>query len=209
LLGKFIVFEGIDGSGSSTQARLLYDYLILNSKKTILTSEPSVGPIGNLIREIHTLRVNISDDRDIREKLLSYLFAADRYDHLYNSINGILTKLNEGYYVISTRYFLSSFAYHVVKEDDYESIHLLNEKFPLPDHTFYLDCPVRCSLDRISSSRMPDLNEEESNLNRVSKNYAKAISEYKGILSIIDGTLNPKIIHNQILDLLTKKGILQ
>ncbi len=206
--GKFIVFEGIDGSGSSTQAKFLYEYLLLNRQKTILTSEPSVGPIGNLIREVHTLRVNISNDRCVREKLLSYLFAADRYDHLYNSINGILTKLNEGYYVVSTRYFLSSFAYHVLEENDYESVRLLNEEFPLPDYTFFLDCPVQCSLERISSSRVPDLNEEESNLNRVSKNYKRAISEYKGRLSIINGTLNSDVVHNQILDLLIKERIL-
>jgi dTMP kinase len=206
--GKFIVFEGIDGSGSSTQAKLLYDFLLSKSYKAILTAEPSIGPIGNLIREIHTMRVTISGDRPTREKLLSYLFAADRHDHLYNSINGIIKQINDGYYVISTRYFLSSFAYHVITEKDYETISFLNKDFPLPDYTFYLDCPVEHSLKRISSARVPDLNEEESNLKRVTKNYHDAISKYKGELFMIDARRAQNEISAEIIGILTDKRAL-
>jgi dTMP kinase len=206
--GKFIVFEGIDGSGSSTQAKLLYDFLLSKSQKAILTSEPSIGPVGNLIREIHTMRVTVSGDLDTREKLLSYLFAADRHDHLYNSINGIMKQINDGYYVISTRYFLSSFAYHVVSEKDYQTIEFLNKDFPLPDYTFYLDCPVEHSLKRISAGRVPDLNEEESNLKRVTRNYRDAISKYKGAIFMIDALRGQKEISARIINILSENAAL-
>jgi dTMP kinase len=207
MAGKFIVFEGIDGSGSSTQAKLLYEHLLSKSQKVILTEEPSIGPIGNLIRQIHTMRVTVSDDRSVREKLLSYLFAADRHDHLYNSVNGIIKQINDGFSVISTRYFLSSFAYHVFDDTDYQAIHFLNKDFPLPDYTFYLDCPVESSLKRISSSRVPDLNEEESNLKRVTGNYHDAISNYKGKIIMLDATLEQSAISAQIINILSAEGL--
>ncbi|MDR2485125.1 MAG: dTMP kinase [Treponema sp.] len=208
MAGKFIVFEGVDGSGTTTQAMVLHDYLLSKSHKALLTSEPSPGPIGNMIREIHTKRISISDNQDIREELLSYLFAADRCDHLYNDINGITKQVAAGYYVISTRYFLSSFAYHVIKDEDYESIHRLNKHFPRPDYTFFLDCPVECALKRITSARLPDINEEKSNLQRVAKNYHYAISKYNGAISLIDATQEPSKISSQIVSVLVNKGIL-
>ncbi|MDR0539367.1 MAG: dTMP kinase [Spirochaetaceae bacterium] len=206
--GKFIVFEGIDGSGTSTQAQLLQDYLISNSRKALSTAEPSPGPIGNMIREIHTKRIAVTDDRNSREKLLSYLFAADRCDHLYNSINGIIKQVEAGYYVLSTRYYLSSLAYHVFNTDDFEYVYQLNKDFPLPDYTFYLDCPIDRALRRISVSRVPDINEEQSNLRRVYENYHIALARYPGAFSVIDALQNPADVHARIKSILSEKGIL-
>jgi dTMP kinase len=203
-----IVFEGIDGSGSSTLATLLYEYLLSQNKKVLLTAEPSAGPIGNMIREIHTKRILVTDDRKTREKLLSYLFAADRCDHLYNDANGIMKAIAAGYYVISTRYFLSSFAYHVFSRDDYDYIAKLNEDFPNADLTFYLDCPVEHSLKRISGARVPDINEEESNLNRAATNYKSAISKYTGAVAILDATREQSAIAGEVVSILKGKGML-
>jgi dTMP kinase len=206
--GKFIVFEGIDGSGSTTQAKLLHEYLLSCSQKSILTAEPSPGPIGNTIREIQTRRVSVSRDQKVRERLLMYLFAADRYDHLYNEANGILKLLENGFYVISTRYILSSFAYQVLNDDDYETVRLLNEPFPLPDWTVFLDCPVEHSLKRITVSRRPDLNEEETNLRRVAANFRAALTRYSGAYSIVDAVRDPAGVSAAVIAALTENNIL-
>jgi dTMP kinase len=210
-MGKFIVFEGIDGSGSSTQAQMLHEFLLSKAKKALATSEPSPGPIGNMIREIHTGRIFISDDRDKREKVLALLFAADRADHLENDRNGIIKQVKEGYYVVSTRYFLSSLAYHTLAKEDFESVYNLNKSFPPPDYTFYLDCPVECALQRIVSTRLPDINEEESNLRRVAENYKYAIDKYAkliGPVSIIDSSRDPSVVREDVISKLSEKGII-
>jgi dTMP kinase len=208
MAGKFIVFEGIDGSGTSTQAKMLQDFLLSESRKTLLTCEPSSGPVGCLIRLTHTKRITSTENIHNRERYLSRLFAADRDDHLYNDENGILKQIALDYYVISTRYYLSSFAYHVFKEDDYEFIHWLNKDFPLPDYTFYLSCPIECSLERIMLSRVPDINEEKTNLIRASQNYEYAISKYEGKISRIDATKKPKDINAEVVSILQNGGII-
>jgi len=208
MAGKFIVFEGIDGSGTTTQAMMLHNFLLSDSKKALITSEPSAGPVGCLIRLTHTKRITSTENRHSRERYLSRLFAADRDDHLYNDENGILKQIASDYFVISTRYYLSSFAYHVFSEDDYEFVYWLNKDFPLPDYTFFLACPIECSLERITSSRLPDINEEKTNLLRVSKNYEYAISRYNGKISQIDATQKPKEINAEIISILQNKGII-
>jgi dTMP kinase len=166
--------------------------------------------MGNMIREIHTNRILLSKDRNVREAILADLFCADRRDHLYNDVNGILGKLSEGYCVISTRYFLSSLAYHVFKDEDYESVYSKNKDFLLPDYTLFLDCPIEQSLKRIASARLPDINEEKSNLERVAKNYQRAIEDYRkrGAISVINASREPAAIGAEIIALLRNKGII-
>src|ERR1035438_8702458 len=87
----FIAFEGIDGSGKSTQLKLLADNLINAGYKVYLTCEPTDSAIGTLIRNIF----NHKTEADHR--VIAGLFVADRIDHLLNKNNGILKKLEEGY----------------------------------------------------------------------------------------------------------------
>lgn len=103
--GKFIVFEGLDGSGTSTQSQLLQNALLEKGEKVHLTCEPSPGPIGNMIRQAMQGRILFSKQDDEFDQQMAYLFAADRYDHLNNPVDGVLKLVNEGFYVISTRYF--------------------------------------------------------------------------------------------------------
>jgi dTMP kinase len=173
--GLFVVFEGIDGSGSSTQAALLANSLSLSGLNVHLTSEPTLGPIGALIRQIHHGRIVVSPDPRVVERLLAHLFAADRFDHLYNQRDGVISLLTRGYVVISTRYLLSSYAYHVENAEDHAFVDQLNSKFPNPDLTVYLDCPVTEAIHRIAASgRLPDLNETEARLEKVKENYERA-----------------------------------
>ena len=115
-MGKFIVFEGIDGSGTTTQAELLKNYLLDNSLGAITTTEPSSGPIGNLIREGFKKRVIFVAEEKLFDEQMAYLFAADRHDHIYNEVDGIKTLNIKGITTISTRYFFSSLVYHVNNE---------------------------------------------------------------------------------------------
>ena len=102
----FIAFEGIDGSGKSTQVKLLTDSLKKAGHKVYSTFEPTDSPIGSVIRNIFKHRIEAD------HRVIAGLFVADRLDHLLNKTDGILKKLEEGYTVITDRYYFSSYAYH-------------------------------------------------------------------------------------------------
>ncbi len=108
----FIVIEGIDGSGSSTQTKMLYEALTNLNHKVKLTHEPSDGPIGVMIRQIFKGRIKVCKDPHLFDLQMGYLFAADRHDHLHNETDGVIKLLNDGNTVISSRYYFSSLAYH-------------------------------------------------------------------------------------------------
>src|SRR5687767_4680396 len=108
----FLAFEGIDGSGKSTQVKKLAHKLAEEGHKVCTTCEPTTGPIGKMIRDIFNHRME-GDQRTI-----AALFAADRLEHLLNKQDGILKKLEEGYTVITDRYYFSSYAYHSVHSMD-------------------------------------------------------------------------------------------
>ncbi len=198
MLGKFIVFEGIDGSGTSTQSEMLKDYLLDNNIKAVTTAEPSSGPIGNLIREGFKKRVAFVDDSKLFDEQMAYLFAADRHDHLYNKVDGIFSLNKKNITTISTRYFFSSLVYHVTNDKEYKFVKKLNEKFPLPDLTIYIDNPVEISLERIALRAHRDTYENKEKLEKVSKNYKKVFAEYNQNLLVVDGSLSIMEIHNII-----------
>lgn len=197
--GKFIVFEGLDGSGTSTQSQLLQNALLEKGEKVHLTCEPSPGPIGNMIRQAMQGRILFSKQDDEFDQQMAYLFAADRYDHLNNPVDGVLKLVNEGFYVISTRYFFSSLAYHVTNDDSSKLVERLNSDFPNPDLLIYLDNPVESSIKRLNSRTVLDKYEEENKLKIVSENYQKIISEYNGEKLILSALDSKKNIHTEIV----------
>jgi dTMP kinase len=109
--GHFIVFEGIDGAGTTTQSRLLQETLTRDNVPIHLTAEPSDGPIGLIIRQILGGRIvvkGMSGLRPPRWPTMALLFAADRLDHLESEI---LPNLADGITVLSDRYVYSSLLY--------------------------------------------------------------------------------------------------
>ena len=174
--------------------------IILLKKKVVLTSEPTLGPVGQLIRSIMQGRLVTCETPEQDDRLLAYLFAADRHDHLYNSINGIINQVNKGYTVISTRYYLSSLAYHVSDNVDNSFVSMLNKNFPLPDFTFYLDCQVNIAIERLKQRDHLEKYENFEKLVVVRENYKNALKAYDGNISILNGEKPTQILHEEIFN---------
>jgi dTMP kinase len=141
--GRFVVLEGIDGAGTTTQASRLIERIRRDSPKTPVrsTREPSDGPIGVLIRQVLTGRVVIPGGRAPGWATMALLFAADRMDHVEADIEPLLT---EGGVVVSDRYDASSLAYQSVSsgrggDDAVEWIRVLNRHALRPDLTIVVD----------------------------------------------------------------------
>jgi dTMP kinase len=167
----FIAFEGIDGSGKSTQVKLLAEKLTEKGHKIYTTHEPTSGPVGKMIRDIFNHRME-SDQRTI-----AALFVADRLEHLLNKTDGILKRLAEGYTVITDRYYFSSYAYHSVHVDMDWVIALNREATKLlrPDLTIYIDISPEVSMQRIQKGRESvEMYETLENQKQVYAMYEKA-----------------------------------
>ncbi len=172
----FVAFEGIDGSGKSTQVNLLAQSLEKAGHKVYCTFEPTGSPIGTIIRKI------FKHEMEADERVIAALFAADRLDHLLNKENGIIKKLEEGYTVITDRYYFSSYAYHSVHvpmewviETNSLSAGLLR-----PDINIYIDVDPELSMKRLNSGRSNiELYETLENLTAVRKKYMEAFELLK------------------------------
>ena len=199
-MSKLIAFEGIDGSGKSTQAALLFEAFKAKGIKTILTAEPTKRPIGRMIRDIFSGKL-IAD-----QQVIAALFAADRLDHLTNEADGMIRLLAEGTTIISDRYFLSSYAYHSVFvpmdwviEINRRAVALC----PAQLHLF-IDVDPEVSMERIRARQTAlEIYETMDNLKRVRENYLEAIERTKdsATVRIIDGNRNAETVHQEILSL--------
>lgn len=144
--GLFIVFEGIDGSGKTTQVSRLALSLRNAGRRVHTTYEPTSGPAGSLLRLYLERRMSL-DPRS-----LPYLFAADRADHVYNGENGILAALDAGMDVLCDRYMLSTFAYQA-GQASLPLLETLNAEFPLPDLTFFMEVDPQRGMARKAAQR--------------------------------------------------------
>jgi len=139
--GKFIVLEGLDGSGQSTQAGLLRDFLIKEGHGVVLTKEPTFdSEAGRKIREA------LDEKLQVESKQLQELFAQDRKEHLENLI---VPALKEGKMVVCDRYFFSSFAYGASDGLELDWLLKINDGFLLPDLTFILKVSPEVCIERI------------------------------------------------------------
>ena len=185
ILKNFIVIEGLDGSGKSSQINFLKEKFQSMGKKVYLTHEPTDNKIGSLVRQVLQKKFSTSS------KALALLYAADREDHLYNEEYGIVKYLNEGYIVISDRYFFSSFAYQGVDVDS-EFVKYINN-FPYPESVIYLDTPVSSCINRIEKrGEEKEIFDEEAYLTSVKNNFDKifAALDDKITFTHLDGSLS-------------------
>lgn len=198
----FIVIEGIDGSGKSTQADRLLEYFQKQGEKAVLSPEPTDGPIGKLIRRSLQTGLFTYDDPKCFDAQMGYLFAADRHYHLYNPQDGVFAQLKSHCHVIATRYYFSSLAYNCHTEADWRFVRRLNEAFPNPDVLIYLDLPVDIALQRIGDRQdgtPTECYEKAEKLTEVYCNYQRICDEYSGKKCCLDARLSVDKIHEQIL----------
>ncbi|MBQ9989990.1 MAG: dTMP kinase [Lachnospiraceae bacterium] len=195
--GLFIAFEGIDGSGKSTQIELLHKRLHEAGEKVYRTCEPSSGPIGTQLRQILTGRMK-ADSR-----VIAALFAADRLDHLTNEVDGIVAKVEEGITVLSDRYYFSSYAYHSVDVpmDWVISLNEESRKLLKADLTIFIDVDTDTAMERISKNRFhQELFEKKSLLEKIRNNYQEVFQRFgdsENILTV-DGKMSAEAISEVI-----------
>ena len=195
--GKFIVIEGLDGSGKSLQAKKLAQNLRSLGYKVSLSAEPTAGPVGALVRLALNKRIALDP------KTVAALFASDRVDHVYNPVNGIKKHLEEGIIEISDRYDLTSYAYQGLFTDK-DWIFQLNSQVIRPDITIFLDIsPAEC-LRRLAGSKIDfDLYENESHLHEARQNYFRMIEvlrkEKNELIVIMDADIEVELLDSKIL----------
>jgi dTMP kinase len=193
----FIAFEGIDGSGKSTQVRLLKEKLEEEGLKVYTTCEPTDGPMGKMIRDMFNGRAEAD------HRIIAALFVADRLDHLLNKTNGILKKLEEGYTVITDRYYLSSYAYQspYIDLDWVIRANSLSAGLLRPDLNIYIDITAEMSIERLNKGRDSiELYETLENLQNVRTKYLEIIGVLKSEENIFvtDGDCTHEKIANDI-----------
>ena len=201
--GRFVVFEGIDGSGKSTQIQNISKRLKAENLKVYTTFEPTDGPVGSLIRQI--LSGEIATD----QRTIASLFVADRTDHLMNSENGIKKKINQGETVLCDRYYFSSYAYHAQYIDMEWVIHVnsLNAEILKPDLTIFIDVDPEICFKRIKLSRTDfEMYEQIDIMKNVRINYLKAFDRLKDSekIAVVDGNRSPEKVEDAILNEISK-----
>jgi dTMP kinase len=173
--GRFVVLEGLDGAGTTTQARLLAERLRLERRLVHLTAEPSAGPVGALIRQV--LSGRIGGERNGARRFspwgLALLFAADRQDHYDVEIG---PKLADGADVVCDRFTLSSLAYQGAHLGDMRWVEAANREAAPADLVVFLRCRPEVALRRrFAASLDREIFEVDTFQRRVATCYAQAI----------------------------------
>jgi dTMP kinase len=199
-LSQLIAIEGLDGAGTTTQARRLVEHLRSAGRDAHLTREPSDGPIGRLIREMLIGRHAI-EGRRIDQSTFSLLFTADRMDHCQREVEPMLAA---GAVVVSDRWYHSSLAYQGTGADR-DWIALLNARARVPDLTLLLRVDAEVAARRrIAAGRAQELFEDLEMQRLVQLGYTDAIRRVTARgerVEVIDGHASPDEVHQAIVEL--------
>ncbi len=194
--GKFIVIEGLDGSGKSTQVEFLVNFLKGKGKKVILTKEPTIDSYAG--REI---RRALKEEIKIEPLELQKFFAQDRKKHLENKVT---PALKEGKFVVSSRYIFSSFAYGASEGLDINKLILMNENFLLPDITVIIDTLPENCVGRIEERGEPKKYFEKlEKLKKVNEFYKKMPGMFENIY-MVDGERPITEVSEEIKNIVNK-----
>ncbi len=190
--GAFIVLEGGDGSGKTTQARSLQSALRHEGHKAHSTAEPSRSTVGRLIRR------RILHGKKTSPEVEALLFAADRFLHLESEI---LPALADGKIVLCDRYVYASFAYQGAQGVNADWLREINRFAVKPDLALYLDVPAETGMSRIR--RKKSVLEKLELQRRVRDEYLRLVQA--GELTLVDSTQPITKVSENILDLVTHK----
>ena len=203
ILDRFIVIEGLDGAGTTTQMKAVAEAFDEAQVHCHATFEPTSSALGTLVRTVLRKEVVTTP------LALAMLFAADREDHLHHPINGIVRKISEGAVVISDRYLFSSLAYQSV-ECGFERISALKD-FHIHRFIVYLDTPVEDCLARIDSrDQGRELFEKQEFLSQVRDNYELIFADLPEsvVFMRLDGRKTKQEITSAILATLKSHSLL-
>lgn len=181
-LSRFIVFEGLDGAGTTTQSSRLAEKMRREGMTVVHGSEPTESSIGLLIRRA------LRRETVLAPITLAYLYAADRHEHVADSRNGIVAAQEDGW-VISDRYVYSSLAYQTL-ECPFDLVENLNAPFPRPATVVFLDTSPEVAAQRRSSRDGEELFDAMELQQRIYENYQRAfaLAEAEGTRIIrVDG----------------------
>ena len=205
ILSNFAVFEGLDGSGTTTQIGILEDFFLQNRLSMppfYITFEPTNGSIGKLLRSA------LKGEEVFKAETMAMLFAADRNEHIFGS-EGLAEHCKRGELAVSDRYVLSSLVYQGITCGD-ELPARLNRDFPAPELLIFLDIDPETAIYRIASRAQKEIYENLDFQKEVYRRYKALLPELasEGVrLEIIDASLPPDEVARQVWSVIEKMPI--
>lgn len=202
LLRRLIVVEGIDGAGTTTQARLLSERLRSTGAPVFSTSEPTDNNTGRFLRRV------LSGEVRLAPETVAYLFAADRWEHVFGS-GGILEHHDAGDVVVCDRYSYSSLAYQGVECDE-ALVRELNSRFPDPGLLIFLDLEPDVGERRLARRAHREIYEQTEIQAQVRSNYHRLLRGTRGETSVVSlsGSDEEAEIHRKIWEAVQATSIL-
>ena len=171
VLDNFVVLEGLDGSGTTTQVQRLAAALAALGVPAHATREPTDGPVGLLLRRALRREIRLTGNT------LAHLFAADRSEHCYGD-DGIVARCAAGTLVISDRYLFSSLAYQDADTAP-GSVARLNQEFPLPGHLIFLDASPEVCARRRAGRGPAELFDDLERQQGIRRAYLEVVHRYQ------------------------------
>jgi dTMP kinase len=193
--GRFLVLEGLDGAGTTTQAQRLAAWMREQGRKVHLTAEPSGGPVGAMVRQVLTRRITgvpgARATAGFDAAALALLFAADRLDHVAVEI---APRLAAGVDVVSDRFTLSSLAYQSLTCGDAPWVEAINGRALAPDATLFLEVsPATAVRRRLAASPVNrEIFEVPAFQRKVARSYRNGIARLGELgqrVDLVDGEL--------------------
>lgn len=187
---RFVVLEGIDGAGTTTQAELLARAIQASDQAVCLTAEPSEGPIGAV------LRAHVRGELHLDPATAALAFAADRADHLARVIRPALER---GEWVVCDRYLLSTLAYQGAEGVDRALILEASATADVPDLTVFLDVPAGVAAARLASRGRPDRYDPLArHLEAAYRESIELLRARGHRIEVVDGTADPQVVLGRI-----------
>jgi dTMP kinase len=199
--GKFIVVEGLDGSGKSAQVDLIVEYFRKQGKEVVLTKEPTTdSEAGRKVKQA------LKKEIYVEPLELQGLYVQDRKEHLENKV---IPALREGKVVVSSRYAFSTFAYGYSDGLDVDELVKINEQFLLPDLTVIVDVSPESCVQRIEGRGEPkELFEQLEKLKKVNEIYKKIPEMFENVV-MVNGEKKIAKVFEEIKKIINEKFFME